>query len=420
VAVKAAANAGFDRLERRSADEREAALIAALAKLVAHAKQASAYYSELLADIAPRDIKDLSVLARLPVTRKAALKKLQEGKPPFGGLEATPISRLARIFASPGPVFEPEAVRPDYWRYARALWATGLRPGDLLHNCFAYHFTPAGAMMETGALALGATVFPAGTGQTGLQVQTAAKLRPVAYSGTPDFLRTILEHADGQGADLSSIEIAHVTGGALLPDARAFYAQRAIEVMQSYGTAEIGLIAYESAAHEGLIADEGVIVEIVEPGTGTPVTDGETGEVLVTVLNPDYPLIRFATGDLSAILPGASPCGRTNRRIKGWMGRADQTTKVKGMFVHPHQIAEIVRRHPEISHARLLVGRERGADVMTLKVEAAQASGEFVRAIEASVQAVTRLKGHVEIAPAGTLPRDGKAIEDARDYGGQS
>ncbi len=420
MAVKAAANAGFDRLERRSADEREAALIAALAKLVAHAKQASAYYSELLADIAPRDIKDLSVLARLPVTRKAALKKLQEGKPPFGGLEATPISRLARIFASPGPVFEPEAVRPDYWRYARALWATGLRPGDLLHNCFAYHFTPAGAMMETGALALGATVFPAGTGQTGLQVQTAAKLRPVAYSGTPDFLRTILEHADGQGADLSSIEIAHVTGGALLPDARAFYAQRAIEVMQSYGTAEIGLIAYESAAHEGLIADEGVIVEIVEPGTGTPVTDGETGEVLVTVLNPDYPLIRFATGDLSAILPGASPCGRTNRRIKGWMGRADQTTKVKGMFVHPHQIAEIVRRHPEISHARLLVGRERGADVMTLKVEAAQASGEFVRAIEASVQAVTRLKGHVEIAPAGTLPRDGKAIEDARDYGGQS
>ncbi|MGA8155999.1 MAG: AMP-binding protein [Rhodoplanes sp.] len=420
MAVKAAADAGFDRLERRSADEREAALIAALAKLVAHAKQASAYYSELFADIAPRDIKDLSVLARLPVTRKAALKKLQEGKPPFGGLEATPISRLARIFASPGPVFEPEAVRPDYWRYARALWATGLRPGDLLHNCFAYHFTPAGAMMETGALALGATVFPAGTGQTGLQVQTAAKLRPVAYSGTPDFLRTILEHADGQGADLSSIEIAHVTGGALLPDARAFYAQRAIEVMQSYGTAEIGLIAYESAAHEGLIADEGVIVEIVEPGTGTPVTDGETGEVLVTVLNPDYPLIRFATGDLSAILPGASPCGRTNRRIKGWMGRADQTTKVKGMFVHPHQIAEIVRRHPEISHARLLVGRERGADVMTLKVEAAQASGEFVRAIEASVQAVTRLKGHVEIAPAGTLPRDGKAIEDARDYGGQS
>jgi phenylacetate-CoA ligase len=420
VAVKAAADAAFDRLERRSADEREAALVAALAKLVAHAKQASAYYSELLADIAPRDIKDLSVLARLPVTRKAALKKLQEGKPPFGGLEATPISRLARIFASPGPVFEPEAVRPDYWRYARALWATGLRPGDLLHNCFAYHFTPAGAMMETGALALGATVFPAGTGQTGLQVQTAATLRPVAYSGTPDFLRTILEHADGQGADLSSIEIAHVTGGALLPDARAFYAQRAIEVMQSYGTAEIGLIAYESAAHEGLIADEGVIIEIVEPGAGVPVADGETGEVLVTVLNPDYPLIRFATGDLSAILPGASPCGRTNRRIKGWMGRADQTTKVKGMFVHPHQIAEIVRRHPEISHARLLVGRERGADVMTLKVEAGQTDGELVRAIEASVQAVTRLKGHVEIAPAGSLPRDGKAIEDARDYGGKS
>ena len=420
MAVKAAADAAFDRLERRSADERETALVAALAKLVAHAKQASAYYRELLADIAPRDIKDLSALAGLPVTRKATLKKLQEGTPPFGGLEATPISRLARIFASPGPVFEPEAVRPDYWRYARALWATGLRPGDLLHNCFAYHFTPAGAMMETGAFALGAAVFPAGTGHTELQVQAAATLRPVAYSGTPDFLRIILEHADGQGADLSSIEIAHVTGGALLPDARTFYAQRAIEVMQSYGTAEIGLVAYESAAHEGLIADEGVIVEIAEPGAGVPVADGEAGEVLVTVLNPDYPLIRFATGDLSAILPGASPCGRTNRRIRGWMGRADQTTKVKGMFVHPHQIAEIVRRHPEISHARLLVGRERGADVMTLKVEAAQAGGEFVRAIEASLQAVTQLKGHVEIASAGSLPRDGKAIEDARDYGGKS
>lgn len=420
MALRTAADAAFDRLERRSTDERDIALVTALARLIAHAKQASSYYRDKLADIVPRDIHDLDSLARIPVTRKTDLKKLQDGQPPFGGLEATPISRLVRVFASPGPVFEPEAGRPDYWRYARALWATGLRPGDLLHNCFAYHFTPAGAMMETGALALGAAVFPAGTGQTELQVEAAAALRPVAYSGTPDFLRTILEHADGKGADLSSIQIAHVTGGALLPDARAFYAQRDIDVMQSYATAEIGLIAYESAAHEGLITDEGVIVEIVDPGTGAPVADGETGEVLVTVLNPDYPLIRFATGDLSAILPGASPCGRTNRRIKGWMGRADQTTKVKGMFVHPHQVAEIVRRHPEIGHARLLVSRERGADIMTLMIETAQANDDLARAIEASVQTVTRLKGRVEIAPAGSLPRDGKAIEDVRDYGGAS
>ncbi len=420
MAVRAAADAEFDRLERRSVDERDSALVAALTKLLAHAKQTSAYYGKLLANIALRDIKDLGALARLPVTRKTAMKGLQQETPPFGGLEATPMARLARVFASPGPVFEPEAVRPDYWRYARALWATGLRPGDLLHNCFAYHFTPAGAMMETGALALGAAVFPAGTGQTEMQVQAAAVLRPVAYAGTPDFLRTILEHADAQRIDLSSFQVAHVTGGAFLPDARAFYAQRAIDVMQSYGTAEIGLIAYESAAREGLIADEGVIIEIVEPGTGTPVEDGEAGEVLVTVLNPDYPLIRFATGDLSAILPGESSCGRTNRRIRGWLGRADQTTKVKGMFVHPHQIAEVVRRHPDIGHARLVVSRDHGTDVMTLRIEAAGAGDDLARAVEASVQAVTRLKARVEVSPAGSLPRDGRAIEDARDYGKRS
>ncbi len=415
-----AADAAFDRLERRSADEREAELAAALVKLIAHAKQASAYYGELFADVRPQDIKDLGSLARLPVTRKAGLRQRQEKRPPFGGLEARATLKLARVFASPGPIFEPEATRPDYWRYARALWATGLRPGDLLHNCFAYHFTPAGAMMETGALALGASVFPAGTGQTELQVQAAAALRPVAYAGTPDFLRTILEHADAQGTNLTCFEIAHVTGGALLADARAFYAEREIDVMQSYGTAEIGLIAYESAAREGLIADEGVIIEIVEPGGGTPVADGEAGEALVTVLNPDYPLIRFATGDLSAILPGASPCGRTNRRIKGWLGRADQTTQVKGMFVHPHQIAEVVRRHPGVCMARLVVSREHGADVMTLRVEAAGEGEDLARMVEASVQTVTRLRARVEVCAAGSLPRDGRIIEDARDYGGKS
>ena len=414
--VRARADTTFDRLERRSADEREAALVAALKKLVAHAKQASAYYGTLFADIAPQDINDLRALARLPVTRKADMRALQERTPPFGGLDVRPMPRLARVFASPGPVFEPEAHRPDYWRYARALWATGLRPGDLLHNCFAYHFTPAGAMMETGALALGATVFPAGTGQTELQVQAAAALRPVAYAGTPDFLRAILEHADERGTDLGSFQMAHVTGGALLPDARAYYAQRAIDVLQSYATAEIGLIAYESAAHEGLIADEAAIIEIVEPGGGTPVADGEAGEVLVTVLNPDHPLIRFATGDLSAILPGASPCGRTNRRIKGWLGRADQVTKVKGMFVHPHQIAEVVHRHPDIAQARLVVVRERGAGVMIFRMETDRVSEEAARAVEASVQAVTGLKARVEPVPPGSLPRDGRVIEDARDY----
>lgn len=420
MAVRTTADAAFDRLERRSADQREAELAGALAQLIAHAKQNSPYYGKRLADIRPQDVKDLRALAHLPVTRKADLRAFQELDPPFGGLEARSTLRLARVFASPGPLFEPEAARPDYWRYARALWATGLRPRDLLHNCFAYHFTPAGAMMEAGALAIGAAVFPAGTGQTELQVQAAAKLRPAAYAGTPDFLRTILEHADAQGVDLSCFQIAHVTGGALLADARAFYAQRDIDVLQSYGTAEVGLIAYESAAHEGLISEEAVIVEVVEPGGGAPVADGDAGEVLVTVLNSDYPLIRFATGDLSAILPGASPCGRTNRRIKGWLGRADQTTKVKGMFVHPHQVAEVVRRHPTIGLARLVVSREQGADLMTLRIEAVGVDDVLVRAVEASMQAVTRLKARIEIGPPGSLPRDGRVIEDARDYGGES
>ncbi len=419
VAVRAATDIPFDKLETRSVDERDAALTAALIDLIAHAKNASAYYGKAFADIAPQEIAGLNGLARLPVTRKANLMALQRRAPPFGGLEAATL-RLSRVFASPGPLFEPEAARHNYWRFARALWATGLRPGDLLHNCFSYHFTPAGVIMESGALALGAAVFPAGTGQTELQVQAASALKPVGYAGTPDFLRTILQKADEQRADLSCFRLAHVTGGALLQDARAFYAQRDIAVMQSYVTAELGLIAYESAAHEGMIVDEGVILEIVEPGTGTPVAEGEAGEVLVTVLNPDYPLIRFATGDISAILPGVSPCGRTNRRIKGWLGRADQTTKIKGMFVHPHQVAEVVRRHPEIDHARLVVARENGADVMIFKVETKNAGEVLAHAVEASVQAVTRLKARVESSAPGSLPRDGRLIEDVRDYGARS
>lgn len=416
MAMRAPREAPFDALERRSMDERAAAIAAALSDLVAKAREASSYYGKLFAAVDPREITDLDTLADLPVTRKSDLKTIQGNHPPFGGLDTAP-QRFARIFSSPGPVYEPEAARPDYWRYARALWATGIRAGDLVHNCFAYHFTPAGAMMETGAQALGATVFPGGTGQTDQQAQAAATLRPIAYTGTPDFLRTIIEHGDAQGLDLTCFRLAHVTAGAFLPDARAFYQARNIDTLQSYGTAEIGLIAYESPAREGLIIDEGAIVEIVEPGTGTPVAAGEPGEVVVTVLNPDYPLIRFATGDLSAILPGPSPCGRTNRRIKGWLGRADQSTKVKGLFVHPHHVADIVRRHPDISYARLVVTREHGADVMTLKVETPQAGDDLARAVEASLQAVMRLKGRVEAVEPGSLPRDGSTIEDARDYG---
>ncbi|MEZ5786813.1 MAG: AMP-binding protein [Xanthobacteraceae bacterium] len=417
MALRAPREASFDALERRSMDERDAALAAALSGLIARARDASTYYGKLFAAIDPADITDPAALAELPVTRKSDLKTIQENHPPFGGLDTAP-QRFARIFSSPGPVYEPEAMRPDYWRYGRALWATGIRPGDLVHNCFAYHFTPAGAMMETGAHAIGATVFPGGTGQTDQQAQAAAVLRPIAYTGTPDFLRTIIEHGDSQGLDLTCFRLAHVTAGAFLPDARAFYQSRSIDVLQSYGTAEIGLIAYESPAREGLIIDEGVIVEIVEPGTGTPVADGEPGELLVTVLNPEYPLIRFATGDLSAMLAGQSPCGRTNRRIKGWLGRADQSTKIKGMFVHPHQVADIMRRHPDIGHARLVVTREHGADVMILRVETQQMGADFARAVEESVHTVTRLRGRVEAAPSGSLPRDGRAIEDARDYGG--
>jgi phenylacetate-CoA ligase len=415
--VRAPREAPFDALERRSTDERNAALAASLSGLVAKARESSAYYGKLLAPIDPTDITDLAALAELPVTRKADLKTIQANHPPFGGIDTAP-QRFSRIFASPGPVFEPEAARPDYWRYARALWATGIRAGDLVHNCFAYHFTPAGVMMETGAHAIGATVFPGGTGQTDQQAQAAAVLRPIAYTGTPDFLRVIIEHGDEQGLDLTCFRLAHVTAGAFLPDARAFYQSRNIDVLQSYGTAELGLIAYESPAREGLIVDEGAVVEIVEPGTGTPVADGEVGEILVTVLNPDYPLIRFATGDLSAMLREPSPCGRTNRRIKGWLGRADQSTKIKGLFVHPHQVADILRRHPDIGHARLIVTREHGADVMILKVETPEMDADLAHAVETSMQAITRLKGRVEQAPPGSLPRDGSAIEDARDYGG--
>lgn len=402
----------YDALETRSADERAAALAVALPRQVAHARAHAPYYARTLEGVDPAAVTDMAALARLPVTRKAALIERQREEPPFGGVVATPMARLARVFASPGPIYEPEGEGPDYWRFARALFATGLRAGELLHNCFAYHFTPAGMMLEGGARALGCPVFPAGTGNTEMQARAAAHLRPRCYSGTPDFLKAILEKGDELGLDLSSIRLGHVTGGAYLPSLREWYAARGLTVLQSYGTADLGLIAYESEAREGLILDEGVVVEIVRPGTGDPVPDGEVGEVVVTTLNPHHPLIRFATGDLSAILPGVSPCGRTNRRIRGWMGRADQATKVRGMFVRPEQVAEVLRDVPGVAKARLVVSLEGDRDVMVLRAEAADAG--VAPALEAALQARTKLRGTVEIVPPGSLPNDGKVIDDTR------
>ena len=407
----------YDELETRPPELREAALMAALPGQIGLARQQAPGWSRILAGIEPGDVRSRTDLARLPVTRKADLLELQAGDPPFGGLAAAKPGSLARVFASPGPIFEPEARRPDYWRFARALWAAGLRPGQILHNCFSYHFTPAGFMMEGGAQAIGAAVFPAGTGQTEQQVQAISRIRPHCYTGTPDFLKVIIEKAEETGADVSSIRCGHVTAGAFMPDARRFYAERGLQVVQSYGTADLGMVAYETPAREGLVLDEHVILEIVRPGIGDPLPDGEVGEVVVTVLNPDYPLVRFATGDLSAILPGPSPCGRTNLRIKGWMGRADQTTKVKGMFVHPKQVAEVLARHPGLGRGRLVVGRADGADVMTLRVEAAAPEPGLAEALAESLQAVTKLKGRVELAAPGTLPNDGKVIDDVRTYG---
>ncbi|MBL6457895.1 AMP-binding protein [Belnapia sp. T6] len=395
----------FDALETRSADEREAAQAAALARQITHARTQAPHYAGL----------PDGPLTALPVTRKSELVAQQSARPPFGGVVATPFGQLARVFASPGPIYEPEAAVPDYWRYARALHATGLRAGELLHNCFAYHFTPAGSMLEGGARALGCPVFPAGTGNTEMQAQAAAQLRPRCYSGTPDFLKTILERGDALGLDLSSLKLGHVTGGAYLPSLRAWYAERGLTVLQSYGTADLGLIAYESEAPEGLIFDEGVIVEIVRPGTGDPVPDGEVGEVVVTTLNPHHPLIRFATGDLSAILPGQSPCGRTNRRIRGWMGRADQAAKVRGMFVRPEQVAAVLRAVPGVAKARLVVSLEGERDVMLLRAEA---PAEAAAALAEALQGATNLRGQVECVPPGSLPNDGKVIDDTRPVPG--
>jgi len=414
----------FDLLEARSPQAREAALMAALPRQVAHAQTRSTAFAGILAGVDAASVHDRAALARLPVTRKHELLALQQqarakdASNVFGGFSTMGFgAAMPRLFASPGPIYEPEGVGKDYWRMARAIFAAGFRPGELIHNCFSYHFVPAGSMMETGAHALGCTVFAGGTGQTEQQVQAMAELRPAGYIGTPSFLKIILEKAADMGVPLPSVKKAMMGGEAFPPSLRDWFTAHGVDAYQCYATADLGLIAYETAAREGLVLDEGVIVEIVRPGTGDPVPEGEVGELVVTSLNPDYPLIRFGTGDLSAVLSGNCPTGRTNTRIKGWMGRADQTTKIRGMFVHPGQVDTIAKRFPEVMKARLIVTGEMANDAMTLKVETACSGPDALAAkIGEAMRDVTKLRGDVELVVPGSLPNDGKVIEDARSY----
>ncbi|MBB93323.1 MAG: AMP-dependent synthetase [Rhodobacteraceae bacterium] len=401
----------FDALETRSADQRAADLARALPEQVARARALPGYAGSL-AGVDPAGVTDTAALADLPVLRKSDLGKAQSADAPLGGFTTMAASGFAHVFQSPGPIYEPGGIDHDWWRMGRFLHAAGVGKGDIVQNCFGYHLTPAGMIFENGARAVGAAVLPAGTGQTELQVTAARDIGTTAYAGTPDYLKVILDKADAMGVALK-ISKAVVGGGALFPSLRQEYADRGIACLQSYATADLGNIAYESAAMEGMIVDEGVIVEIVTPGTGIPVPPGEVGEVIVTTLNPDYPLIRFATGDLSAILPGESPCGRTNLRIKGWMGRADQTTKIKGMFVRPEQVAALVDKHSEIIKARVVASRQGEMDAMTVRIEAAGGDAETYAA---SVSEVLKLKGTVEVVAPGTLPKDGLVIEDQRSY----
>lgn len=401
----------FDALETRSADQRAADLATALPEQIARAKTAPGF-ARLLADIDPAAITDAQALATLPVLRKSELSRSQGEHPPFGGFTVKPAHGFAHVFQSPGPIYEPGGTDHDWWRMGRFLHAAGIGQGDIVQNCFGYHLTPAGMIFENGARAVGAAVLPAGTGQTELQVTAARDICCTAYAGTPDYLKVILDKAEEMGVTLSFTKAA-VGGGALFPSLRKEYADRGISCLQCYATADLGNIAYESAAMEGMIVDEHVIVEIVTPGTGTPVAPGEVGEVVVTSLNPDYPLIRFATGDMSAVMAGASPCGRTNTRIKGWMGRADQTTKIKGMFVRPEQVAALVDKHSEIVKARVIATRVGEMDAMTVQIES---PGGDSTAYARSVVEVLKLKGAIEVVAPGSLPKDGLVIEDQRRY----
>jgi phenylacetate-CoA ligase len=415
----------FDALETRDPALREAALLDALPAQIA-AAQAAPAFAEILHGVDAAAVRSRAALARLPVTRKHQLLERQRAlrqRDPFGGFStigwrAQGAARTARrVFQSPGPIYEPEGHAADYWRFGRALFAAGVRPGELVHNSFSYHLTPAGSMVESGALAIGCCVFPGGVGNTELQLQAMAELGAQAYAGTPSFLRIALDKAGELGLALPALRKASVGGEAFPSALRDWLRTRGVDAYQSYGTADVGLVAYETAAREGLVLDEGVIVEIVRPGTGDPVPDGEVGEVVVTVLNPDYPLVRFGTGDLSAVLAGRCPTGRTHTRIKGWLGRADQTAKVRGMFVHPSQVAEVLRRHPELQRARLVIEGELANDRMTLHAETAAAAEGLAQTVAHTLRELTKLRGEVSLRPPGALPNDGKLIEDLRQHG---
>jgi phenylacetate-CoA ligase len=405
----------FDALETRDPAARERDLFARLPAQIAHAMTAPGWTKQL-AGIDPKSVTSRTALAKLPVLRKSALPALQKETPPFGGFNVTPPAKSKRLFMSPGPIFEPEGHTGDY-NGARALFAAGVRAGDVVHNCFSYHLTPGAFILEAGAHALGCAVIPGGVGNTEAQLDAVAQFRPSAYVGTPDFLKILLDAAAKAGKDASSFRRGLVTGAALPPSLRKELGERGVAVKQCYAVAEAGVISYESEALEGMIVNEDIILEIVRPGTGDPVADGEVGEVVVTSFNPDYPMIRLATGDMSAVLAGASPCGRTGTRIKGWMGRADQTTKVKGMFVRPEQIAEVTRRHPELLRVRLTVTREAEQDAMTLLAECAGAPAGLADAVAATLQAATKLKGAVKLVAPASLPNDGKVIADERPVG---
>jgi phenylacetate-CoA ligase len=410
----------YDALEQRDPAQREAALLQALPLQIANAQNKAPAWQQILQGVDAASVSNRKALAQLPVTRKYELlarQQEQRAKDVFGGFSALNFGQqMPRVFASPGPIYEPEGVAKDYWRMARALFAAGFRSGELIHNCFSYHFTPAGSMMESGAHALGCSVFPAGTGQTEQQLQALQELRPSGYSGTPSFLKILLEKAAESQIALPFLSKALVSGEAFPPSLRDWLGQRGVTAYQCYATADIGLIAFETAAREGLVLDEGVIVEIVRPGSGDPVAEGEVGELVVTTLNPDYPLIRFGTGDLTAVLPGTCPTGRTNQRIKGWMGRADQTTKVRGMFVHPGQVDQVVKRFPEVLKARLVVSGEMADDQMHLHVETTQASDNLQAAVAQAVRDVTKLRAEVVFVAPGSLANDGLVIADARSY----
>ena len=411
----------FDQLETRAPEAREQALFNMLPGMLARTVELAPGWAEHLKGIDLKAITSRAALSKLPLLKKSALKDLQSSRPPFGGFATDTAGVMGRIMMSPGPIFEPEGRGEDWWRSARALYAAGVRKGDIVHNTFAYHLTPGGWILDAGARALGCAVIAAGPGNTEQQLEAIAHLKPTVYVGVPDYLKILLDKALETAKDASSIKRALVSGGALFPSLRKEYKDRGVDVVQCYATADLGIIAYESPAPDGsidgMIVEEGALVEIVRPGTGDPVPDAEVGEMVVTTFNRDYPMIRLATGDLSAVLPGLSPCGRTNKRIRGWLGRADQTTKVKGMFVHPEQIAQLLKRHPELGRVRLVVGRDGEQDTMTLKAETAAPSDALSGAVATSLQALTKLKGAVVLSAPGTLPNDGKIIADDRTYG---